>query len=116
MCTTRWGKGNSVPSDSGVTTRPPVQQRCRCRAAFLHSQLKLLRLRRRCELNAPPVADPVRPGQLAHTRSRRLGLALRQVRVALVQPLVLGQELGPVAFAPPEEVLLRAGLAAEEGG
>ena len=45
-----------------------------------------------------------------HERARRRGLGVREVRRRAVEPLVLGQELRPVAREALEEVLARARL------
>jgi hypothetical protein len=50
----------------------------------------------------------------AHPLAHGIGLAAGEVGTAAVQPLVLRQQLGPVAFERREEMLARAGAEVEE--
>src|SRR5690348_1499252 len=72
-----------------------------------NGELQLLRIRRRREPDAAPVAHAVDTHELANLRARRLGVFLLQVRALRVQLFVARQELRPVALERSEEMLLR---------
>src|SRR3954453_15498663 len=53
------------------------------------------------------VADAVTAGELAHSIPHGIGLAARKIGATAVPPLVLRQQLGPVALERGEEVFAR---------
>ena len=113
--TTSWSSTISVVISSGMRAAIVCVQAA-IQACQSRISVELLGRRRRLEPHAPAVADAVRAGELAHDASRAgAASALRQVRAPRVEPLVLGQELRPVAGEALEEVLARAGLAGGAG-
>src|SRR5690349_9608550 len=77
-------------------------------------QRELFRLGRRLETRGAAVADAVQAGQLGDVLAHGLLLVRAQVGPARVQPLVLGQQLGPVLLEVCEEVLTGARLQVQE--
>src|SRR5436190_11838621 len=91
-------------------------RRAMCRVDSLRSpgeQIELLRLGRRRKADAAAVADPVLARQTPDGLADRRRLGLGEVGTAAVEPLVLGQELRPVAGEAVEEMLAGAGLEVE---
>ena len=76
-------------------------------------QRELFGLRRGCEPDAAPVADPVRARQLADLGADGRGAGIAEVGAARVERSYSGSELGPVPREAFEEVLARAGLEVE---
>jgi hypothetical protein len=66
------------------------------------------------EPHLPAVADAVTAGELAHSIPHGIGLVARKIGAPAVQPLVLRQQLGPVALERIEEVLARPRPQVEE--
>ena len=76
--------------------------------------LQLLGLGNRFEAHSAAVPDAVAAGEPAHAFAHRVGLAAGQIGAAPVEPLVPGEQLGPVAVERGEEVLTRPGTQVEE--
>ena len=81
---------------------------------LLNGQRELLRLRRRDELQPPPVRDLQLPRETPDLLAHRLRLGGAEVGPAGVQLLVMRQELGPILGQMLQEVLARAGPQEEE--
>src|SRR5882762_6567246 len=80
----------------------------------LHHQTQLFWLRRWSEPDAPSVAYFFPAGEIPHLVANRGRLRGRKIGAPAVQPLVAGQQLGPLLREALEEVLARPGFQVED--
>ena len=98
--------------DLGGRPRPADHRTAlRCHIAAI---CELLCVGGRFEPHPTAVADAVAAGERAHAFTHGIGVAAREIGATAVQPLVLGEQLGPVPVERGEEVLARSRPQVEE--